>query len=1041
MKKLYRIFAAAALLLTSVACVEEQYIAPSEDLYFGENVVISAALPSSSDTRVSYNMDAASKLMKTSWEAGDVIYYTTGSGSGTAFTQTGPISEDGKFTQFENSSVKLSANKEMLFTYPVSYKTSSSGNLRIYAHDGTIENIMKDMDYLYGYAKTDANKVIPNIEFDRLSAFLEIKDLSFPADANVTITRIYVMSGSMGNRAYLDISSKKITVYRDATMVINPVDYKIVNGKVEGDKVLYAAFFPTAEAAAGDECSLMFQAEDGTMYEKKWKAGSVYSAGNMYSVTGEVVKPVTFNIQFEDPVVREILTSEWYGCDKNGDGELSNVEASLITTLNWMFYQNPNIEKFNEFVYFTGVSTFIGSNSTGGGGFFECTKLKEITLPPSVNVIGSDAFNGCTSLETFNVPETVQKINAGAFRNCTALKNITIPATVSYMGEGQTFRGCTALKTVEWPAATTTIPGSTFMDSGLENFTIPANITEIGASAFENCTGLKSIAIPSSVKTIGQKAFKGCTGISTFTIPSGVEKINNEAFYGTSATTFSLPATVTTIGQKAFNANPGITKFTIEEGSAYSVSEDVSMIIKTSADIVEAVNFFGNKSEVVFPENVSKIGNSFAQGASNLEKVSIPAVTSLGSSAFADCPKLTTATYAAEATTTGNNTFQNCTALENITLPTAITQLGSNLFSGCTSLKSVVIPDSVTKINSGVFTNTAIEELVLPASLTEIVNNLFSGCKSLKNITIPESVKKIGQNAFKDCVSLTKIDIPASVTSFGNSAFNGCTGLTEIKLPSGITTIPNSFIFGCTGIKSIDLPESVTTIQANAFKGSGLTGITFPAKVTKIESGLFENCADLKTLVVPETITTIGSNAFKASGLESIKLPATVKKIDMSTFEDCASLKSIEMPGVTSFGNNPFKNCTALETITVPEGVTSISTWCFQGCSALKTVNLPSTLKSFSTWAFQDCKSLKSITVPANVTSWGSSTFEGCTSLVEVIVLSTTPSSISATVFPFETNDELVIYVPDSAIEAYKAHEAWSAEGFAGRIFAMSTRE
>ncbi|MBQ3207078.1 MAG: leucine-rich repeat domain-containing protein [Bacteroidales bacterium] len=1043
MKKLYRIFAMAALVMAASSCVQEQFEPVTEEIGYGEGTVISASLPATSDTKVSYEMDAENKVLKTRWEEGDVIYYTTGSGNGTAFTQVGAISEDGKFTQFE-ASLNLSANKKMLFTYPVSYKTSSNGNLRIYAHDGTLEQVMADNDYLYGFVTTDANKVLPNIEFKRVSAFLEIKDLTFPSDVNATISKIYLMGPNMGNRIYLNTSTEEITVYRDATMVISPEDYNIAGGKVEGDKVLYAAFIPTAEAAQGDECTLMFQTEDGTMYEKKWKAGSKYTPGKMYQVTGEVTKPITFNIQFEDPAVKNILVggNNWYGLDHNGDGELSNVEASLVTTLNWMFYQQTSIEKFNEFVYFTGVSTFIGSNSTGGGGFYGCTNLKEITLPPSVTVIGSDAFNGCTSLETFTVPETVEKINAGAFKNCTSLREITIPSTVTYMGEGSTFAGCTSLKTLTWPTSTTVIGASTFMDSALETFVIPETVTEIGNQAFMNCKGITAITIPSSVTKIGTSAFANCTGITEIVVPEGVTTLGNQAFFNTALKTVSLPSTITSIGSKAFNQNPYITKFTIAEGTPYSVSDDVSILVKTSGDVVEAVGFFGNKTEIAFPANVNKIGASFADGSPDLVKVTIPAVTNFGSNTFANCPKLTTAVYAAEATTTGNNTFQNCTALTDVTLPTAITQLGSNLFNGCTALKTVTIPDGVNKINSGVFRNSGIEEITLPASLTEIVADLFNGCKSLKNIAIPASVKKINNNAFKDCVSLAKIEIPASVTTIGNAVFSGCTGLTDLKLPEGLTIVSNSLLMNCTGIKSITLPESVTTIQANAFKGSGLTGFTVPSKVTKIESSVFAECPDLKTVTIPETVTAIGMWAFQKSGLESITIPSSVTKLEMYTFEECTKLKTVNLPEtLTSIAQNLFAGCTSLETITFPESLTKLANSIFDGCTSLKTVNLPQSLTALGTFTFQNCTALKSFTVPSKVTSLGGLTFSGCTSLVEVILQNPEPCSVSTSTFPLDTNEELVFYVPDASLDAYKAHSSWSNEAFAGRIFAVSARE
>lgn len=1049
MKKLYKIFAAAALGMAAVGCIKEDFAPAAGEITNegGEGVIVSASLPL--ETKVSYEMDAANKLIKTSWEEGDKFYmYSTWNiSNGYEFTQTGAISEDGKFTNFqttEEGTKRISANSGILFSYPTVYKSSSNGGLRIKALDGTLEKALES-DMMYAYVKTDSKKVIPNIEFQRVTSFFEIKDLDFGAGVNATLKRVYVIGTPVGGVAKINTSTGEIsTVERDMTIVIEPAEWTITDGKPDKKDPLYAAFIPVPGNQAGEEITLTFMMEDGSTYVKTWKTSSAYTAGNMYQVTGAVEKAITFNIQFEDPEVKNILVggNNFHGNDLNGDGELSNVEASLITSLKWMFYQNSRIEKFNEFVYFTGISTFVGSSSTGGGGFLQCTNLKEITLPPTVDVIGSDAFNGCTALEKFVVPETVEKINAGAFRNCTNLKEITIPATVNYMGSGLTFANCTSLKTVNWPAATTTIPGSTFMESGLETFTIPETITEIGQQAFMNCTALKSITIPSSVKMIGASAFKGCTGISAFTVPSGVENIGNEAFFGTKATTFSIPASVTTIGQKAFNSNPSITNFTIESGSAYSVSEDVSMIVKTSGDVVEAVSFFGNKSEITFPANVTKIGNYFAQGSPDLVKVNIPAVSSLGNGVFQDCPKLTTAVYAAGATTTGNNTFQNCVALVDVTLPEAATQLGSNLFSGCTALKSVTIPSAVTKINSGVFTNcSSLEEVALPSSLTEIVNNLFKGCASLK-----------------------KIDIPASVTKIGNTAFQGCTSLVELKLPETITTIPTGMIQDCSSITSITIPESVTTINANAFRNSGLTSFTFPSKVTAINGTLFMDCKNLKSLTIPATIKTIANGAFQGSGLETLTIPEGITKLSGSTFKNCLSLtkvvlpaslntlsgsefsgctalKTVEMPGVTKIGNSEFEKCTALETLTFPEGLTAISTWCCTGCTSLKTINFPSTLTKFNTWAFEKCSSLKSVTIPAAVTSYGSLTFDGCTALEEVIVLSTTPCNIGSNVFPFATNDDLVIYVPDSAIEAYKAHASWSAEAFAGRIFAMSTRE
>ncbi|MBM6682092.1 leucine-rich repeat protein, partial [Pseudoflavonifractor capillosus] len=43
---------------------------------------------------------------------------------------------------------------------------------------------------------------------------------------------------------------------------------------------------------------------------------------------------------------------------------------------------------------------------------------------------------------------------------------------------------------------------------------IPKRVTEIGESAFEDCTGLTNVTIPEGVTKIGEFAFLNCTGLT-----------------------------------------------------------------------------------------------------------------------------------------------------------------------------------------------------------------------------------------------------------------------------------------------------------------------------------------------------------------------------------------------------------------------------------------------------------------------------------------------------------------------------------------------
>lgn len=56
------------------------------------------------------------------------------------------------------------------------------------------------------------------------------------------------------------------------------------------------------------------------------------------------------------------------------------------------------------------------------------------------------------------------------------------------------------------------------------------DVTEIGESAFQNCSGITSLEIGPKVKTIGYMAFYGCSGLTSMTIPNSVTFVGGMAF-------------------------------------------------------------------------------------------------------------------------------------------------------------------------------------------------------------------------------------------------------------------------------------------------------------------------------------------------------------------------------------------------------------------------------------------------------------------------------------------------------------------------------
>jgi len=68
-------------------------------------------------------------------------------------------------------------------------------------------------------------------------------------------------------------------------------------------------------------------------------------------------------------------------------------------------------------------------------------------------------------------------------------------------------------------------------NTNIQRVILPAYVTEIPDSAFENCTSLTSVFAP-GVTNIGENAFKGCSSLETFTLDEYVTGLGENAFSG-----------------------------------------------------------------------------------------------------------------------------------------------------------------------------------------------------------------------------------------------------------------------------------------------------------------------------------------------------------------------------------------------------------------------------------------------------------------------------------------------------------------------------
>ena len=142
------------------------------------------------------------------------------------------------------------------------------------------------------------------------------------------------------------------------------------------------------------------------------------------------------------------------------------------------------------------------------------------------------------------------------------------------------------------------------------------------------------------------------------------------------------------------------------------------------------------------------------------------------------------------------------------------------------------------------------------------------------------------------------------------------------------------------------------------------------------------------------SVTSIGNDAFRGcSSLTSITIPNSVTSIGSYAFNKCSSLTSITIPNsVISIGERAFYGCSSLASVTIPNSVTSIEDYAFYDCSSLTSVTIPNSVTSIRHYAFDGCLSLKSLTIPNSVTSIGVGAFSYCSALTSITI----PNSVTS---------------------------------------------
>ena len=151
--------------------------------------------------------------------------------------------------------------------------------------------------------------------------------------------------------------------------------------------------------------------------------------------------------------------------------------------------------------------------------FEGCNNLETVVFEEGTIVIPRYLFQNCIAITSVTIPNSVEIIGSGAFRGCSNLETVVFESN-SNLKELRGFEDCSNLKTINVPDTVETIGG--FVRTSIESISLPDSLTKIENCAFYHCSNLKQLELPHNIKHLGSSFIEG-TSITTITVPQSVE--------------------------------------------------------------------------------------------------------------------------------------------------------------------------------------------------------------------------------------------------------------------------------------------------------------------------------------------------------------------------------------------------------------------------------------------------------------------------------------------------------------------------------------
>ena len=509
------------------------------------------------------------------------------------------------------------------------------------------------------------------------------------------------------------------------------------------------------------------------------------NTGESFTISKEltVLNPNVIMTDKTNPAVLEVMynnglcANSTYMTKQEAEAVQDGSFNSAGTQSGSIFYNNKSITSFDEFRYFTGMTTL------DAYAFYGCTNLASLKVPSTVVNFGTYCcYRGSTSYYDLTIDEIyVETVDSYAFYSESSSKRLTINIINWYCTQAASssrirlfcyakIEQLNVYRVSEGLESSYPSTSQHFRDAYLRNVVIDDSITDIPKYMFREAF-IYGLTLPDSVTSIGTNAFyvQNTTGFNVNRMSNAVTTMGSYSFY------YPVFKTDVVFSNLTFSSGYHIYYATYEGKLDLSGNENGGSTLW----IAQLLYKFKSCVELILPNRALTYGYSSSSG--KVAKLSIPSMVNFCASTFNDSGS--PAAYATTLYTKDLNTDEYVQVTDFNPSDWLVSSIPSYAFYGCKAITGYDAT-SIKDHNTYVFYNSGIKTLKLDNfnGTGTIASYAFASCASLETITdnSTQPWATLNNLAFKDVNANVKINSQV----FG--LYKQSTGFTLSPMDSGV---------------------------------------------------------------------------------------------------------------------------------------------------------------------------------------------------------------------------------------------------------------